>query len=68
MAVPQPHCAIYCTVCEARLHYRRGTKFKAMEFAITVLSVLAGTDDSWLPGGARSFLFRLGGGLELRCG
>jgi len=28
----------------------------------------AGADDSWLPGGARSFLFRLSGGLELRCG
>jgi|GraSoi_2013_80cm_1033760.scaffolds.fasta_scaffold13176_2 hypothetical protein len=68
MAVPQPHCATYCAVCAARLHYRRCTKFKAMEFAITVLSTLAGTDDSWLPGGARSFLFRLGGGLELRCG
>jgi hypothetical protein len=35
MAVPQSHCA-YCEVCAARLHYRRGTKFKAMEFAITV--------------------------------
>jgi len=42
--------------------------FKAMEFALTVLSALAGTDDSWLPGRARSFLFCLGGGLELRCG
>ena len=40
---------------------------RAMEFALTVLSTLAGTDDSWLPGGARSFLFCLGGGLELRC-
>jgi hypothetical protein len=35
MAVPQSHCA-YCAVCAARLHYRRGTTFKAMEFAITV--------------------------------
>jgi hypothetical protein len=42
-------------------------EFKAMEFAITV-PACAGADDSWLPGGARSFLFRSGGGLELRCG
>src|SRR5260370_5565343 len=28
-------------------------------------SACAGADDSWLPDGARSFLFRLGGGLEL---
>jgi hypothetical protein len=36
-------------------------------------STYVGTDDSWLPGGARSFLFRpvLDGftdGLELSCG
>jgi len=42
-------------------------EFKAMEFAKTV-PARAGADDSWLPGGARSFLFRSGGGLELRCG
>jgi hypothetical protein len=42
-------------------------EFKAMEFAITV-PARAGTDDSWLLGGARSFLFRQGVGLELRCG
>jgi hypothetical protein len=49
--------------------YTIGTvhEFKAMEFAITV-PARAGTDDSWLPGGARSFLFRLSGGLALRCG
>gem|GEM_PF-3522161 len=67
MAVPQMHQPTYCVVQVARLHYRRGTKFKAMEFAITV-PARAGADDSWLPGGTRSFLFRPGGGLELRCG
>ncbi len=29
-----------------------------MEFAITVSGEVSGTNDSWLPGGARSFLFR----------
>jgi hypothetical protein len=28
-----------------------------MEFAITAPENLSGSDDSWLPGGARSFLF-----------
>ena len=68
MAVPQPHCATYCAVCAARLHYRRGTKFKAMEFAITVPARLLELMTPGCPGGARSFLFRLDGGLELRCG
>ena len=31
---------------------------KAMEFAITVSVAIRGTDDSWLPSGAGSFLFR----------
>jgi CrcB protein len=39
----------------ARLHYRRGRQFKAMEFAENVPEHFAGADDSWLPGGARSF-------------
>jgi len=53
----------------ARRGYTIGAvhEFKAMEFAKTV-PARAGADDSWLPGGARSFLFRSGGGLELRCG
>jgi hypothetical protein len=31
-------------------------KWKAMEFAITGPARVAGSDDSWLPRGARSFL------------
>ena len=67
MAVPQ--CIAQPIVSLARRGYTIGAvhEFKAMEFAITV-PARAGADDSWLPGGTRSFLFRLGGGLELRCG
>jgi hypothetical protein len=49
----------------------------AMEFAITAPVMFAGADDSWQPGGSRSFLFgepraitrcaRLGAGLERHC-
>ena len=52
----------------ARPHYRRGRQFKAMEFAENVPEHFAGADDSWLPGGARSFFFRPSNRLELSCG
>jgi CrcB protein len=37
---------------------RRNTIVKAMGFAIIVPADMTGTNDSWLPRGARSFLFR----------
>jgi hypothetical protein len=68
MAVPQVH-ELQPIVWFAVRGYTIGAvhEFKAMEFAITV-PAHAGADDSWLPGGARSFLFGPGGGLELCCG
>ncbi len=40
----------------------------AMEFVITARAECAGADDSWLPGGTRSFLFcPAEAGLELHC-
>ena len=50
--------------------YTANQQFQAMEFAITATAVSAGADDSWLPRGARSFLFcaadrRIGDTLRL---
>ncbi len=42
--------------------------FTAMEFVITAAAETAEADDSWLPGGTRSFLFHAAGaGLETHC-
>jgi hypothetical protein len=57
-----PTVATYCAVWAVRLHYRRRTQFKAMEFAITAPAHVL---ELMTPGSRTApgvFLFRIGGG------
>jgi hypothetical protein len=56
-----------CVGFEAQDRLRHN--FTAMEFAITARAGFAGADNSWLPGGARSFFFCAGraAGSEIHC-
>jgi len=60
---------LLCAVSDAATLFAR-LRYQAMEFATTVPAEDTGTDDSWLPGGTRSFFFmfalqRIGASLRL---
>jgi CrcB protein len=56
----------YCAVGPARLHYRRGTKIKAMEFAITALAEMPELMTPGCRAAPGVFCFAPSGGIGVR--